>query len=321
MGKSLTKEDTIAPYKGDPLPSWNDGPAKRAILSFVDRVTREGSLDFVPAAERIATFDNDGTLWIEKPIYVQGYFALDRIRSLVDRHPELRERQPYKAILEGDIETLSKSVPKEEMIRVLLEAHAGMGPEEFDHIAGEWLATARHPRFNVPFTALIYKPMLELMDYLRSNGFKVFIVSGGGIDFIRIFSEKKYGVPRENVVGSSLEYEYRRNDGKWRLTRVGKLGKYDDKEGKPESIALHIGRRPILVGGNSDGDLAMMRYAADGSRPLLNVLVHHDDAQREWAYDRESPVGKLSEALDEAMARGWTVVSMKDDWGRIFQFR
>jgi phosphoserine phosphatase len=310
----------MALHPGDPLPAWNDGPSKHAILSFVDRVTREAGPDFISAAERVATFDNDGTLWAEKPLYVQGYFALDRIRSLVEQRQELRGQQPYKAILEGDIETLSKSIPKEEIIRVLLEAHAGMGPEEFDNIAGEWLAKARHPRFNVQFTALIYQPMLELMDYLRSNGFKVFIVSGGGIDFIRVFSEEKYGVPRENVVGSSLEYEYRRNDGKWRLMRVGKLGKYDDKEGKPESIALHIGRRPVLVAGNSNGDLSMMRYAADGRRPFLNVLIHHDDAQREWAYDRESLVGKLSEALDEALARGWTIVSMKDDWNRIFPF-
>jgi phosphoserine phosphatase len=275
----------------------------------------------VPAEARVATFDNDGTLWAEKPLYVQGYFALDRIGALVDRHPELRERQPYKAILERDVETLSKKVPKEQVIRVLLEAHGGMGPDEFDRISREWLASARHPRFNRPFTDLVYWPMLELMDYLRANGFKVFIVSGGGIDFIRAFSEEKYGVPRENVVGSSIEYEYRLSGGVWHLMRVGKLDKYDDREGKPESIALHIGRRPILVGGNSDGDLAMMRYAADGSRPFLNVLVHHDDAQREWAYDRESLVGRLSEALDEAMARGWTIVSMKDDWGRIFQFR
>jgi phosphoserine phosphatase len=306
--------------KSDLLSSWNDSNAKRDIIGFVDRVTREGSPDFVPEAERIATFDNDGTLWVEKPMYVQGYFALDRIGALAGRQPELRERQPYKAMLERDVETLSKGVTKEQVIGVLLEAHAGMDPEEFDDIAGEWLARARHPRYNVPYTVLIYRPMLELLDYLRANGFKIFIVSGGGIDFIRIFSEEKYGIPRENIVGSSLEYEYSMDDGKWRLMRAGKLNKYDEKEGKPESIALHIGRRPILVAGNSDGDLAMMRYAADGSRPFLNILIHHDDDRREYAYDRKSFVGRLGEALDEAVARRWTVVSMKDDWGRIFGF-
>ncbi|HEY3274459.1 MAG TPA: HAD family hydrolase, partial [Methanocella sp.] len=275
----------MAYQEGDPLPSWNDGAAKQAILSFVTRITQEGGQEFVPAEDRVATFDNDGTLWVEKPLYVQGYFALDRIRSLVDRCPELRDRQPYKALLDADMKTLSTSVTKKQIIDVLLEVSAGMEPGEFNRIAGEWLAQARHPRYNVLYTDLIYQPMLELLDHLRSNGFKVFIVSGGGIDFLRIFSEEKYGIPRENIVGSSLEYEYRLNDGKWRLMRVAKLNKYDDKEGKPESIALHIGRRPILTAGNSDGDLAMMRHAADGSSPFLNILIHHDDAPREWAYD------------------------------------
>jgi phosphoglycolate phosphatase-like HAD superfamily hydrolase len=301
----------------DPLASWNDGPVKQAIFAFVDRVTSPGSPGFVPAAERVATFDNDGTLWIEQPLYVQGFFALDRVRALAPQHPEWREQQPYKAVLENDKAALA-SLTKRQIVEMLLAVHAGTGQEEFIGIAREWLRHARHPRLNLPFTELVYLPMLELMDYLRQKEFKVFIVSGGGIDFVRAFSEEVYGVPRENVVGSSLEYEYRA-DGQ--LMRLAKLGKYDDAEGKPESIALHIGRRPVLVAGNSDGDLAMMRYAASGDRPFLNILVHHDDAQRESAYDRESRVGRLQEALDEAKVMGWAVVSMRRDWKRIFYDR
>ncbi|WP_230742152.1 HAD family hydrolase [Methanooceanicella nereidis] len=290
------------------------------MIDFVSRVTKKGGPYFVPAEDRIATFDNDGTLWIEKPFYVQLFFAIDRIRSLAQQHPEWREKQPYKAILENDKAALA-NISKKEIAEMLLEVHAGSGQEEFIRIAREWLANARHPRFNTLFTELVYQPMLELIDYLRANGFKVFIVSGGGIDFIRAFSEETYGIPCENVVGSSLEYEYAKIDGDWRLTRLAKLNKYDDAEGKPESIALHIGRRPIFVGGNSDGDLAMMRYAATGKKPFLNVLLHHDDAHREWSYDVESPVGKLSEGLDEAEERGWTVVSMKNDWDKVFQLK
>ncbi|OPY29272.1 MAG: haloacid dehalogenase-like hydrolase [Methanocella sp. PtaU1.Bin125] len=301
----------------DPLPSWNDCPAKRAIMDFIARVTDEDGPDFVPAAERVAAFDNDGTLWVEQPMYVQGMFAIDRVRALAPEHPEWRERQPFKAVLENDTAALAR-MSKEQLADMVLAVHAGTGQEEFIGTVREWLAQARHPRFDAPYTALVYRPMLELMDYLRQHGFKVFVVSGGGVDFIRAFSEETYGVPRENVVGSSLEYEYGA-DG--RLVRVAKLGKYDDAGGKPESIALHIGRRPILVAGNSDGDLAMMRYAADGGRPFLDLLVHHDDAGREWAYDRESRVGKLDEALDEAISRGWTVVSMERDWKRIFDDR
>ncbi|MCD1295300.1 phosphoserine phosphatase [Methanocella sp. CWC-04] len=304
----------------DLLPSWNEGQVKRAMIDFVSRVTKKGGPYFVPAEDRIATFDNDGTLWIEKPFYVQLFFAIDRIRSLAQQHPEWREKQPYKAILENDKAALA-NISKKEIAEMLLEVHAGSGQEEFIRIAREWLANARHPRFNTLFTELVYQPMLELIDYLRANGFKVFIVSGGGIDFIRAFSEETYGIPCENVVGSSLEYEYAKIDGDWRLTRLAKLNKYDDAEGKPESIALHIGRRPIFVGGNSDGDLAMMRYAATGKKPFLNVLLHHDDAHREWSYDVESPVGKLSEGLDEAEERGWTVVSMKNDWDKVFQLK
>jgi phosphoserine phosphatase len=312
-GKHL-EQVIISGTECDPLSTWNDGPVKRAIMDFVARVTDEDSPDFVPAAERIATFDNDGTLWVEQPMYVQGVFAFDRVRALAPGHPEWREKQPFKAVLENDKAALA-SVSTEQIADMVLAVHAGSGQEEFIGTVREWLAQARHPRFNAPYTALVYQPMLELMDYLRKHGFKVFIVSGGGVDFIRAFSEETYGVPRESVVGSSLEYEYGA-DG--RLTRLAKLGKYDDAEGKPESIALHIGRRPILVAGNSDGDLAMMRYAASGNRPFLNLLVHHDDAQREWAYDRESRVGRLQEALDEAIARDWTVISMREDWNCVF---
>ncbi|CAJ35574.1 nonspecific acid phosphatase [Methanocella arvoryzae MRE50] len=298
----------------DPLPSWNDGPTKQAIMDFVARVTAEDSPDFVPVEERIATFDNDGTLWVEQPLYVQGIFVFDQVRALAPEHPEWQERQPYKAVLENDTAALA-SLSEEQIADMVLTVHAGTEQEEFIGAAREWLAEARHPRYNTSYTRLVYRPMLELMDYLRSNGFRVFIVSGGGVDFVRAFSEETYGVPRENVVGSSLEYEYGA-DG--RLTRLAKLSKYDDAGGKPESIALHIGRRPIFVAGNSDGDLAMMRYAATGSRPYLNLLVHHEDARREYAYDRESHVGRLREALDEARALGWPVISMSQDWKRIF---
>lgn len=286
-------------------------------MGFVARVTDESSPDFVPAAERIATFDNDGTLWVEQPLYVQGIFAFDRVRALAPEHPEWQERQPFKAVLENDTAAIAH-MSKEQISDMILAVHAGTGQEEFIGTVQEWLAEARHSRFNTPYTALVYRPMVELMDYLRKHGFKVFIVSGGGVDFIRAFSEETYGVPRENVVGSSLEYEYGADQ---RLTRLAKLGKYDDAEGKPESIALHIGRRPILVAGNSDGDLAMMRYAAAGKRPYLNLLVHHDDAQREYAYDRESHVGRLRNALAEATARGWPVISMRKDWRWIFDDR
>ena len=310
----------VSGAQSDPLPSWNDGPTKRAIIDFVARVTSEDSPDFVPAEERVATFDNDGTLWVEQPMYVQGVFALDRVRSLAPNHPEWRKQQPFKAVLDDDKAAMAR-LSNEQIADMVLAVHAGTGQEEFIGTAREWLKEARHPRFNVTYTALVYRPMLELMDFLRANGFRVFIVSGGGVDFVRAFSEEVYGVPRENVIGSSLEYEYRRDDGKWRLMRVGKLDKYDDREGKPESIALHIGRRPILVAGNSDGDLAMMRYAADGNRPFLNVLVHHDDGRREYAYDRKSHVGRLNEALDEAQDMGWTIVSMRQDWKQIFDGR
>ena len=288
-------------------------------MDFVTRVTAEDSPDFIPAEERVATFDNDGTLWVEQPMYVQGIFTFDRVRALAREHPEWREQQPFKAVLDDDKAAIAR-LSNEQIADMALAVHAGTGQVEFIGTAREWLAEARHPRFNVPYTALVYRPMLELMDFLRANGFRVFIVSGGGVDFVRAFSEEAYRVPRENVIGSSLEYKYAQDGGGWRLHRLPRLGKFDDAEGKPESIALHIGRRPILVAGNSDGDLAMMRYAAAGNRPFLNVLVHHDDGQREYAYDRESPVGRLSEALDEARGRGWTVVSMKDDWKRLFPF-
>jgi phosphoserine phosphatase len=310
----------MAGTESDPLPSWNDGPVKRAILDFVARVTREGNPDFVPAAERIATFDNDGTLWVEQPLYVQGFFAIDRVRALAPLHPEWRAQQPFKAVLDNDKAAMA-GMTKAQIAGMLLAVLAGTGQEEFIMMAREWLAGARHPRFNALYTVLVYQPMLELMGFLRARGFKVFIVSGGGIDFVRAFSEETYGVPRENVVGSSLEYRYAQDGDGWRLLRLAKLGKFDDAEGKPESIALHIGRQPILAAGNSDGDLAMMRYAAAGSRPYLNLLVRHDDAKREFAYDKETHVGRLREALEEATARGWPVISMKRDWKRIFYDR
>lgn len=303
----------------DPLPSWNDGASKQQILDFVARVTDPNGSDFVPEGERIATFDNDGTLWAENPLYFQLLFAVDRVKALADEHPEWITEQPFKAILEDDRETLG-GMGHAELGELLAATHTGNTAEEFQAIARDWLDTARHPRFDRPFDEIIYQPMLEVLRFLRANGFKTFIVSGGGIEFIRSFAENAYGIPTDQVIGSSAETEFRVEGDKTFVQRLPKLHFNDDKEGKPIAINRYIGRRPIAAFGNSDGDLPMLQYAAGADGARLAVIVHHDDAEREYAYDRDSAIGRLDKGLDEAEKWGITVVSMKDDWRTIFAF-
>ena len=303
----------------DPLPSWNDGVAKKSILQFVASVTKKGSPEFVSSAERIATFDNDGTLWCEQPMYFQGLFALDRVKALARQHPEWKEKQPFKAVLENDMKAFAATGEKGAM-EVLMAAHAGVTTEEFEKIVKDWIATARHPRFNCPFTDVVYQPMLEVLGYLRENGFKTYIVSGGGIEFMRPWTEKVYGIPPEQVIGSSIKMKYELRDGRPVLLRLPDINFVVDGPGKPVGIQMHIGRRPIAAFGNSDGDLQMLQWAAAGEGPRFMLLVHHTDAEREWAYNRQSPIGRLDKALDEAQRRGWTLVDMKNDWKRVFPF-
>jgi phosphoglycolate phosphatase-like HAD superfamily hydrolase len=300
-----------------PLPSWNEGPARTAILDFVARVTQEGGPDYVRPAERIATFDNDGTLWCEQPVQVQIFFLGDRVRQLAERDPSVCDRQPFKAVIEQDHAALH-ALGKKGLLELFATTHTGMQEEEFDTIARTWFASARHPRFGRPFTQLTYRPQVELLDYLRANGFKNFIVSGGGIDLIRAFAEEAFGVPREQVIGSSSRLRFEVSDGRAVLIKIPELGSVNDRDAKPENIGLHIGRRPILAFGNSDGDLAMLRYTRAGRGARLALLIHHDDAAREVAYDRDFRLSPLAEALDRAEAYGITVVSMKRDWMTVF---
>jgi phosphoserine phosphatase len=302
----------------DPLPSWNAGAAKSAIVDFVEAVTAEGGPDYVPPDERIATFDNDGTLWVEQPYYTQLAFALDRIRALASKHPEWRDQQPFKAVLENDPKGLAASGEKG-LLEIVAATHAGMTTDEFSALVADWLATARHPRFERPYTELVYQPMLELLAYLRASGFKTFIVSGGGVEFMRPWAEQTYGIPPEQVVGSSGVVELGvGSDGKPVLMKEAKVEFVDDGPGKPVGINRFIGRRPIAAFGNSDGDLQMLQWTTAGDGRRFGLIVHHDDAGREFAYDRDSHIGPLDQALDAAAAEGWVVVSMKDDWQTIF---
>jgi phosphoglycolate phosphatase-like HAD superfamily hydrolase len=305
----------------DPLPSWNDGAAKSAIVTFVEAVTKDGSPDFVPPAERIATFDNDGTLWAEQPIYFQLAFALDRTKALAPKHPEWKHAQPYKAVLEGDQKALAAS-GEQGLLEIVAATHAGMTTEDFSNIVGDWIAKARHPRFHRPYTELVYQPMLELLAYLRASGFKTFIVSGGGVEFMRVFAERVYGIPPEQVVGSSGVVKFEIGpDRKPVLRKEAKVEFVDDGPGKPVGINRFIGRRPVLAFGNSDGDLQMLQWTTAGKGRRLGLIVHHDDAQREYAYDSKSAIGRLDKALAAAGPAGWVVVSMQDDWKTIFPER
>ena len=303
--------------KPDPLPSWNEGSAKKALTDFVARTTTQGSADFVPVDERIATFDNDGTLWVEQPVYTQFVFAIDRVKAMAPQHPEWKHKQPFQAVLTGDMKTLVAS-GELGLAQILMATHAGMTTDEFAKTVGDWIATAQQPRFHRPYTECVYQPMLELMAYLRANGFKTYIVSGGGIEFMRPWTEKTYGVPPEQVVGSSIETTFELHDGQPVLMRLPKLDFVDDKGGKPVGINRFIGRRPVAAFGNSDGDQQMLEWTAGGKGPRLMLLVHHTDAEREYAYDRQSKIGTLNTALDEANAKGWVVVDMKRDWKTIF---
>jgi len=303
----------------DPLPSWNDGKAKQSIVNFVAKVTREGSPDFVPVAERVATFDNDGTLWAELPMYFQAFFIFDRIKALASQHPEWKDKEPFASVLKGDVKS-ALAGGEHALMEMAMATHAGMTTEEFEKIVKDWIATAKHPVTKRPYTEMVYQPMLELLAYLRANGFKTFIVSGGGIEFMRPWTEKVYGIPPEQIVGSSIKTKFELRDGKPVLVRLPELNFIDDKAGKPVGIQQHIGRRPIAAFGNSDGDLQMLQWTAAGPGSRFCLYVHHTDAKREWAYDRQSSVGRLDKGLDEAAAKGWTVVSMKDDWKRVFAF-
>jgi hypothetical protein len=314
----LSGRSTMA--QSDPLPSWNEGQPKKSIQDFVSAVTKEGSPDFVPVSERVATFDNDGTLWCEQPMYVQLAFALDRVKALSGKHPEWEQKQPFKAVLDNDLASLAKAGQKG-LVELVMATHAGMTTAEFEKIASDWIKTARHPKFDRPYTDLVYQPMLELLAYLRANGFKTFIVSGGGIEFMRPWSERVYGIPPEQVVGSSIKTQFKVDKDGPVLIRLPEIDLIDDGPGKPVGINSHIGRRPIAAFGNSDGDFQMLQWATAAPGRRFGLIVHHTDAEREYAYDRKSSFGKLDKALDAANSNGWTVVSMKDDWKRIFSFQ
>jgi phosphoglycolate phosphatase-like HAD superfamily hydrolase len=301
----------------DSLASWNEGPARKAILEFVAAVTDKNGKDYVKPAERIAVFDNDGTLWVEYPMYTQALFAFDRIKALAPQHPEWKTTQPFKALLEGDMKTVGASGMKG-LMEIVIASHTGMTAAEFEQEVSTWLATTRQPKFKRLYTELIYQPQLELLDYLRANGFKTFIVSGGGIAFMRPFSEKTYGIPPEQVVGSSVVAEFQMKAGKPELVRMPKIDFINDKAGKPVGIYEHIGRRPILAFGNSDNDMQMIQYTRAGDGLRLGLFVHHTDAEREYAYDRKSHVGTLDKALNQADANGWIIVDMKKDWKKVF---
>lgn len=308
-----------AQAQADPLPSWNDGPNKKAITDFVARVTQQGGPDFVPPAERIATFDNDGTSWVEHPMYTQLAFILDRVKVLAPQHPEWATTQPFKAVLEGDMKTLM-AAGERGLVELGMATHAGMTTAEFEKIVTDWIATARHPRFKRLYTELSYLPMIELLAYLRANGFKTFIVSGGGVEFMRPWTERVYGVPPEQVVGSSIKTKFQIRDGKPELFRLPEVNFIDDGPGKPVGINEFIGRRPIAAFGNSDGDLEMLQWTTMTGGARLGLIVHHTDAEREYAYDRDTDFGRLDKALDAAAANKWLVADMKNDWKRIFAF-
>lgn len=308
---------TGGPTPADPLPSWKDGASKRAILAFVAKTTTPGGPDFVPPPDRVAVFDNDGTLWCEQPVYAQLAFALDRVKALAPQHPEWADKEPFKAVLAGDLKAVAAGGEKA-LAELLMATHAGMTTTEFEAAVRAWIAAAKHPRFGRPYTELVYQPMLEVLAHVRAAGYKTYIVSGGGVEFMRVWADRVYGVPPEQVIGSTIATEYRERDGAPVLVRLPRLDFLDDKAGKPVAIHKFIGRRPVMCFGNSDGDYEMLRYTTAGPGPRFGAVVRHTDAEREYAYDRASHVGRLARALDEAPARGWTVVSMKDDWAAVF---
>ncbi len=310
-------EDAVQDNKTNPLPSWNEGKAKQAIIDFVQTTTDPKSEAFIPQEERIVTFDNDGCLWSEQPMYFQFLFAMDRIKQMAPEHPEWNEQQPFKAVLEGDLETVKQSGVKG-LLLLTLSSHSGITTDEFSRIVKEWINTAKHPKTGKLYKEMVYQPMLEVLDYLRGNGFKTYIVSGGGIDFMRPWTEEVYGIPPEQVVGSSGKYEWQMVDSHPQIIKLPEIDFIDDREGKPIGIQKFIGRKPVAAFGNSDGDLQMLQWTASGAGKRLMVYIHHTDAGREWAYDRQSHIGKLDTGLDEAVKKGWIVVDMAADWKQIY---
>jgi len=308
---------TVRP--ADPLASWNETASKKAIVSFVEKVTRKGSPAFIAVPERIAVFDNDGTLWAEQPMYFQAFFIIDRIRALAPQHPEWKDREPFASVLRGDVNSAFKGGARA-LLEMAVATHSGMTTEEFERVVSDWIGTAKHPTTGRLFTEMVYQPMLELLAYLRANGFKTFIASGGGIDFMRPWAERVYGIPPEQVIGSSIKTKFEFRAGRPVLLRLPEIDFIDDKAGKPVGINRHIGRRPAAAFGNSDGDLQMLQWTTSGRGARFGLIVHHTDGRREWAYDRSSPIGHLDKALDEARAKGWTVVDMKRDWKVIYAF-
>ena len=303
----------------DPLPSWNEGETKQAILSFVTEATNQEGESFIPVEDRIACFDNDGNLWSEQPMYFQLYFAIDRIKALAPDHPEWSDQQPFKAVLEDDLKTLM-SYGEHGLLQLVMASHAGMSTDDFETIVRDWLKTSRHPRFDRPFNELIYEPMVELLEFLRANDFKTFIVSGGGVEFMRAWTEEAYGIPSDQVVGSSIRTRLDTVDGNLKVMRLPEIDFIDDKAGKPVGINKFIGKRPVFASGNSDGDLHMIRWTTEGDGPRFGLYLHHTDEAREWAYDRESHIGRLDKGLDEAHQKGWAVIDMKKDWKVIYPF-
>ena len=319
LNRSCAVSRLTAAHGADLLPAWNDGKTKQSIVDFVNRVTMPDSKEFVPVPERIATFDNDGTLWAEQPIYFQLLFALDRVKALAPQHPEWKTKEPFASLLKGDVKR-ALTGGERALLGIISVTHTGMTTEEFEKIVKDWIATTKHPKTGRLYTEMVYQPMLELLAYLRVNGFKTFIVSGGGIEFMRPWAEKVYGIPPEQVVGSGGKLKFELRDGKPALLKLPAIDFIDDKEGKPIGIQRFIGRRPIAAFGNSDGDLQMLQWTAGGNGARLMLIVRHTDAEREWAYDRKSSIGRLDKALDEANAKGWTVVDMKKDWNIIYPF-
>lgn len=303
----------------DPLPSWNEGATKDAITDFVQKATEVGGAGFIPEADRIATFDNDGNLWSEQPMYFQFFFAIDRVKKLAPDHPEWSTQQPFKAVLEDDMETVL-SYGEHGLLELVMASHAGMSTDDFEKIVKDWMLTSNHPRFNRPYNQLIYQPMVELLEYLRANSFKTFIVSGGGVEFMRAWTEEAYGIPPDQVIGSSIKTELDTIDGQLVVMRLPEIDFIDDKSGKPVGISKYIGKRPVFASGNSDGDLHMIRWTTEGDGLRFGLYLHHTDEVREWAYDRESSIGRLDQGLDEAKEKGWTVIDMKADWKRIYPF-
>ncbi|NCA86117.1 MAG: haloacid dehalogenase-like hydrolase [Clostridia bacterium] len=302
----------------DPLPSWNEGSSKEAIITFVTKTTKEGGADFIPIADRIACFDNDGTLWSEQPMYFQLAFAIDQIKAMAPQHPEWKTTQPFQAVLEGDMETVMAGGEKA-LLQIIANTHAGMTTDVFERAVKDWMASASHPTTKKHYNEMIYQPMVELLNYLRANGYKTFIVSGGGIDFMRPWVEQAYGIPPDQVVGSSGKVKYDLVDDKPVLIKLPELNFIDDKEGKPVGIHQYIGKRPVFTAGNSDGDYQMLQWTSTATGyPRFGLIVHHTDAEREWAYDRQSHIGKLDKGLDDATKYNWLIVDMKSDWAKIY---